>query len=561
MYTKIEENSNILCDHGCGKIAKYTTTRGKLLCESNPCKCPSIKIKVSENTSGKLFENFDNKICNYGCDQLAKYIFPNGKVCCSANYNSCSFVKNNLYKPLNSDSKNLCDYGCGQIARFSFHKKICCSSNISSCPSIIKKNSKPKGHYKKSVLIENPSELCKYGCGQLATYMLQDKSVCCSSNPMLCKIMKELLSQPKKKASPIETSELCGYGCGNIAKFKLNSGKLCCSSKYQSCNNVRIKHNKDSSKFIKNTPEILTIKFENICEYGCGEIANFRFKNGKYCCSHNASNCKGTRSKTRISHKPIELIANIDKICEFGCGKLAKFELSFNKRLCCSNNQDLCENRSIVRNITLNKLRFKSPFIFKVEELRENPENENQIQGHCKNAMCKNSKERGGWFTLEDGQIMHRIYGAERGDLGYLYCSKDCRDNCPLHGYNPKYDSNRFINGTEIIHPYTQNDLNIWRKYSFKIQSDQDGFNYCELCLATDKLHAHHEVPKKTHPHMALDPINCIIVCEHCHKKLHKGDCSTGKLASLVCRLIINKSIAKAKELELKETINNSKGE
>lgn len=49
-----------------------------------------------------------------------------------------------------------------------------------------------------------------------------------------------LKNRPKeiyKKPQPIEYSgsELCGYGCGNLAKYKFKAGKLCCSVSYNSC--------------------------------------------------------------------------------------------------------------------------------------------------------------------------------------------------------------------------------------------------------------------------------------------------------------------------------------
>jgi hypothetical protein len=28
-----------------------------------------------------------------------------------------------------------------------------------------------------------------------------------------------------------------------------------------------------------------------LCDYGCGKIALFRFKNGKYCCSKSKNSC------------------------------------------------------------------------------------------------------------------------------------------------------------------------------------------------------------------------------------------------------------------------------
>lgn len=39
----------------------------------------------------------------------------------------------------------------------------------------------------------------------------------------------------KPKAEPINTIDLCEYGCGNIALFKFAKGKICCSQHQNSC--------------------------------------------------------------------------------------------------------------------------------------------------------------------------------------------------------------------------------------------------------------------------------------------------------------------------------------
>lgn len=39
----------------------------------------------------------------------------------------------------------------------------------------------------------------------------------------------------KRIANPIETNELCSYGCGNVAKFINGSKKLMCCKSSNSC--------------------------------------------------------------------------------------------------------------------------------------------------------------------------------------------------------------------------------------------------------------------------------------------------------------------------------------
>lgn len=44
---------------------------------------------------------------------------------------------------------------------------------------------------------------------------------------------KEIYQKPK--AIEVNTSELCNYGCGQVAKYKFANGKLCCSTSHNSC--------------------------------------------------------------------------------------------------------------------------------------------------------------------------------------------------------------------------------------------------------------------------------------------------------------------------------------
>ena len=43
------------------------------------------------------------------------------------------------------------------------------------------------------------------------------------------------MSYNKPFAERIETTQLCNYGCGQIALYKFKSGKICCSQHYNSC--------------------------------------------------------------------------------------------------------------------------------------------------------------------------------------------------------------------------------------------------------------------------------------------------------------------------------------
>lgn len=58
------------------------------------------------------------------------------------------------------------------------------------------------------------------------------------------KSIEKLKNRPKEcykkpQAESIETTNKCAYGCGNIAKYKFSNGKLCCSTSHNSCPSKR----------------------------------------------------------------------------------------------------------------------------------------------------------------------------------------------------------------------------------------------------------------------------------------------------------------------------------
>lgn len=40
-----------------------------------------------------------------------------------------------------------------------------------------------------------------------------------------------------------------------------------------------------------------------ICEYGCGEIAQFQLKNGKWCCNESCNKCRAVKLKIQSGVK------------------------------------------------------------------------------------------------------------------------------------------------------------------------------------------------------------------------------------------------------------------
>jgi len=318
---------------------------------------------------------------------------------------------------------------------------------------------------------------------------------------------------------------------------------------------------------------------KKLCEYGCGQEAKYQFKNGKWCCSEYSSQCPMKRKETSIRVKKLWEDLNSkynsilyrnklsDKIREAYrdpnnglnsnlrkekiSNKISKIWEDPNSGL----NSNLCKekisnkisklrkdpssvfNSVLYRNkqkLTIKKIKKQHPFFLDVEEIRYNPDKpeEKEIQVHCKNHNCSNSKEQDGWFTPTYGQIANRIFTIEKpkgfGESNF-YCSQECKNECILFG--ARSDPLK-IKNNEL--PYTLTEYQEWKQKVITRQKEEDDYNFCEICYSTETLHVHHEKPVKTHPHLALDPDNGIVLCQECHYKYgHKTgtECSTGNLA------------------------------
>lgn len=56
------------------------------------------------------------------------------------------------------------------------------------------------------------------------------------------------------------------------------------------------------------------------------------------------------------------------------------------------------------------------------------------------------------------------------------------------------------------------------------IFDDSNERKVCEICKSNRFLHVHHILPRSSHPELALDKDNLMVLCEECHKKIHSED-------------------------------------
>jgi len=325
--------------------------------------------------------------------------------------------------------------------------------------------------------------------------------------------------------------KLCDYGCGQEAKFQFKNGKWCCSNFTSRCpiiiqkgieRNTGQKRSKETGKKIslgqmgkKNSPPIFIENCNFNCCYGCGNKAQYYFPIAKkYCCSDNHMKCpiNGKKASKRLEGHSVskETRKKISK-------KIIKLNIE---------NEEYRIKQSLTRTYKTSDYKKIYPFFTQIEDIRDDPKT-GLIQVRCKNHNCKNSKEKGGWFTPSGIQLYERVRQLEKdyGNGGcYLYCSQKCKDECDL--YNVHGDPFK-----DTTKPYTYQEKQIWRKIVLK-----EDKNLCQYC-GGKAIDVHHIKPVKTHPHLALDPDNGISFCKECHYKFgHKTgtECSTGNLAKKV---------------------------
>jgi hypothetical protein len=319
--------------------------------------------------------------------------------------------------------------------------------------------------------------------------------------------------------------------------------------------------------------------FNQLCDYGCGKEACYQLKNGKWCCSKVWHKCRGFRQKMsdlnigrnnpnygkkrsiETKHKqsralkgksyedlhgPVKARKLREKLSKIKKGKFVSEETkqkqsnalkgkTYVELFGIEKSNQLKKIRSFAKKginhhlyLTMKRITKKYPFFSKIEEMRYNPDKpgEKEIQVHCKNHLCENSKEKGGWFTPTRIQLYERIRCLELhgADNSYFYCCQECKNMCPL------YASKGGIICQKRLKLYTQEEYKQFRQ--FVLERDN---NTCQYC-GEKAEQVHHERPQKLEPFFALDPDYAWSVCKRCHYKYgHKDECSTGNLAVKIC--------------------------
>ena len=203
-----------------------------------------------------------------------------------------------------------------------------------------------------------------------------------------------------------------------------------------------------------------------LCDYGCNQKATIQFKNGKWCCSKTTSGCPSFRKrhskKMSGENNPM-----------YGKKRIhSKKARELKSKSMKGKNNPMYGKKSPCR-LTIQKIKKRYPTFFKEELMQYNESGD--IQVHCKNHTCNNSRNNGGWFTPSRIQLAERIRQLEHKDGNggsYFYCSVECKTDCIL--YNLHLDP--FSNYNES---YTSaSEYQIFRKHV--LERDDYKCQYCE---------------------------------------------------------------------------------
>lgn len=164
---------------------------------------------------------------------------------------------------------------------------------------------------------------------------------------------------------------------------------------------------------------------------------------------------------------------------------------------------------------TIEYLQTTYPFFCRLEKMRYNEKYEIEF-------ICKQCEK---WFVPKKSDIKSRINALEREDGNdgcYLYCSKECKNICPVYQLRNYNIINEKLNVQE------------YQEYR-KVVLERDNY-ICQYC-GRKATHVHHIRPKKLEPFFALDPDYGLSCCDECHRQYaHKNkECTTGYLASKQC--------------------------
>jgi len=127
--------------------------------------------------------------------------------------------------------------------------------------------------------------------------------------------------------------------------------------------------------------------------------------------------------------------------------------------------------------------------------------------GESLEVLCKYC---GKYFIPKNNSIDRRVSslnGHVPGDC-YLYCSDECKSNCPTYGQH------------EFPKGFKKGTSREVSTYLRQLCFERDNWE-CQKCGATENLHCHHINGYTQNKILANDIDNVITLCKFCHKRVH----------------------------------------
>jgi len=122
------------------------------------------------------------------------------------------------------------------------------------------------------------------------------------------------------------------------------------------------------------------------------------------------------------------------------------------------------------------------------------------------------------WYKPTHIEAHNRLKGINGNGGRNLYCSEECKQECPTYKQRSYPKSFKPTTSREV-----QPEL---RKLVF----ERDNWS-CVKCSNTNNLHCHHIDPVINNPIESADLDKCITLCKECHKEIHKREgCKNNQL-------------------------------
>ena len=270
-----------------------------------------------------------------------------------------------------------------------------------------------------------------------------------------------------------------------------------------------------------------------LCDYGCGQEANFQFKNGKWCCSKNISLCECVKNKIREKRKGTTLSkdhkqkisqtlkgrkASTKTRLKMSIARKGKKHPNYGKKFSIETKKRISESVTGEKNHNHWKTYYTDKNIplydtYAHQLITEEMPKRDIEDRNILSVICSLCKKR---FIPDLNSVRNRVRslkGTSDGECR-LYCSEDCKNLCQVF--------NRSI-WPKDFHPDISREVQPeLRKMRFELD------NYtCQKCgkhqtELEDELHCHHIEGIQWEPLESADLDKVITLCKLCHSEVHK---------------------------------------